>query len=173
VKKFTVLLNGRADEVAIAPLGDNRFTITIDDVPFDIDVRSAGPDSLSMLMENRSIDLSYVHRGDQVELHFGDHDFQMEILNERGKGPRKIRANAESSGPEIIKAFMPGKIVQVGVKAGDRVTAGTSVLIIEAMKMENEIFCRRAGIVRAVHVKPGQAIENDALLLEIDPETTS
>ena len=170
MKKYTVFLNGRAEQVAIAPLDDNRFTITIDDVPFDVDVRSAGPDSLSMLMENRSIDLSYFYRGDQMELHFGDHCFQLEILNERGKGPRKIRTSAESSGPEIIKAFMPGKIVQVGVKPGDRVAPGSSVLIIEAMKMENEIFCRGAGVVRAVHVKPGQAVENDALLVEIDPE---
>ena len=170
MKKFTVLLNGRTEEVAIAPLDDNRFTITIDDVPFDVDVRSAGPDSLSMLMENRSIDLSYFYRADQMELHFGDHCFQLEILNERGNRLRKSRTSEESSGPEIIKAFMPGKIVQVGVKPGDRVTPGASVLIIEAMKMENEIFCRGSGIVRAVHVKPGQAVENDAVLVEIDPD---
>ena len=136
MKKFTVLLNGRAEEVAIAPLDDNRFTITIDDVPFDVDVRSAGPDSLSMLMENRSIDLSYFYRGDQMELHFGDRRFELEIVNERGRGTRRSRASTESSGPEIIKAFMPGKIVQVGVKPGDRVAPGSSVLIIEAMIME-------------------------------------
>ena len=170
MKKLTVLLNGRAAEVAIAPLGDHRFTITIDDVPFDIDVRSAGPDSLSLLMENRSNDLSYFYSGDQMEIHFGDQCYQIEILDERKRRPGRSLAGANASGPEVIKAFMPGKIVQVGVKPGDRVTAGTSVLIIEAMKMENEIFCRRAGIVRAVHVKPGQTVENDALLMEIDPE---
>ncbi|MDP2915179.1 MAG: biotin/lipoyl-containing protein [Candidatus Aminicenantes bacterium] len=171
MKKFAVLLNGRAAQVGIAPLDDHRFTVVIDDVPFDVDVRSAGPDSLSLLMENRSIDLSYFFRGDQMELHFGDQCFQLEILNERRKGTRQSRTSGESSGPEIIKAFMPGKIVQVGVRPGDRVAPGASVLIIEAMKMENEIFCRCGGVVRAVHVKSGQAIENDAVLVEIDPDT--
>ena len=170
MRKFSVLLNGRPAQVAIAPLGDYRFTITIDDVPFDIDVRSAGADALSLLMENRSIDLSYFYSGDQMELHFGDQTYQIEILDERKTRPCGGGAKTDAAGPEIIKAFMPGKIVQVGVKPGDRVTPGASVLIIEAMKMENEIFCRGSGVVRAVHVKPGQAVENDAVLVEIDPD---
>jgi biotin carboxyl carrier protein len=172
VKEFAVLLNGRETRVGIAPHNEHRFTIVIDDVPYDVDVHSTGPDSLSLLMENRSIDLSYFFRGDQMELHLGDRSFQLEILNERKRRSGRSRAKAESSGPEIIKAFMPGKIVQVGVRPGDRVTPGSSVLIIEAMKMENEMFCRSAGIVRAVHVRAGQAVENDALLVEIDPDAT-
>jgi len=64
---------------------------------------------------------------------------------------------------------MPGKIVRVHVKAGDRIAPRSPLLIIEAMKMENEIFSRKGGIVRAVHIAPGQAVESDALLVEIAP----
>lgn len=170
MKTFTVLLNGRETRVGITPLDEHRFTIVIDEVPYDVDVQSNGPDSLSLLMENHSNDLTYLCRGDQMELHIGNKCFPMEILDERKARTRRSRTNGESSGPEIIKAFMPGKIVQVGVRPGDRVTPGSSVLIIEAMKMENEIFCRSAGIVRAVHVNSGQAVENDAVLVEIDPD---
>jgi pyruvate carboxylase subunit B len=64
---------------------------------------------------------------------------------------------------------MPGKIVQVEVKEGDRVAPGSGLLIIEAMKMENEIRSEGTGIVRAIRVKPGDAVERDAVLIEIDP----
>lgn len=171
MRKFSVLLNGRAVQVAIGPLGEHRFTVAIDDVPFDIDVRSAEADSLSLLIENRSIDLSYFRSGDQMEIYFGGQTYQVEILDERKARRREGGSGTAAAGPEVIRAFMPGKIVQVGVKAGDRVSAGSSVLIIEAMKMENEIFCRGSGIVRAVHVRPGQVVENDAVLVEIDPDT--
>jgi biotin carboxyl carrier protein len=169
VRTFTVLLNGRETRVGITPLDEHRFTIVIDEVPYAVDVQSTGPDSLSLLMENRSNDLTYFRRGEQIELHIGDQCFPIEILDERKAWTPRSRAKAGPSGREIIKAFMPGKIVLVGVRPGDRVTPGSSVLIIEAMKMENEIFCRGGGIVRTVHVKPGQAVENDAVLVEIDP----
>ena len=170
MKTYTVLLNGRETRVGITPHDEHRFTIVIDEAPYDVDVQSTGPDSLSLQMENRSNDLTYLYRGDQMELHIGNRCFLMEILDERKVRTPRNRAKAGPSGREIIKAFMPGKIVLVGVRPGDRVTPGSSVLIIEAMKMENEIFCRGGGIVRTVHVKPGQAVENDAVLVEIDPD---
>jgi len=170
VRTYMVLLNGRETRVGITPLDEHRFTIVIDEVPYDVDVQSTAPDSLSLLMENRSNDLTYLCRGDQMELHIGDRCYPIEILDERKARTQRNRAKAGPSGPEIIKAFMPGKIVQVGVRPGDRVTPGLSVLIIEAMKMENEIFCRGAGVVRAVHVKAGQVVENDAVLIEIDSD---
>jgi pyruvate carboxylase subunit B len=64
---------------------------------------------------------------------------------------------------------MPGSIVDVKVKAGDKVNAGDAVLVIEAMKMENEIQAPKTGIVIAVHVKKGDSVSPDESLLEIQP----
>jgi len=62
---------------------------------------------------------------------------------------------------------MPGTIVDVKVKAGDKVNAGDGVLVIEAMKMENEIQAPTGGIVVGVHVKKGDSVTPDETLIEI------
>jgi pyruvate carboxylase subunit B len=68
-----------------------------------------------------------------------------------------------------VTTAMPGTIVDVKVKAGDKVNAGDAVLVIEAMKMENEIQAPKSGIVVAVHVKKGDSVTPDESLLEIQP----
>lgn len=69
-----------------------------------------------------------------------------------------------------VTTAMPGNIVDVKVKAGDKVNAGDGVLVIEAMKMENEIQAPKSGIVVAVHVQKGDSVTPDESLLEIQPE---
>ncbi|MGZ8257978.1 MAG: biotin/lipoyl-containing protein, partial [Methylotenera sp.] len=69
-----------------------------------------------------------------------------------------------------VTTSMPGTIVAVKVKVGDKVSAGDGVLVIEAMKMENEIQAATSGIVVAVYVKKGDAVTPDESLLEIQPE---
>lgn len=91
-----------------------------------------------------------------------------------GTGKKKA-AVAKSGRPRPshaghVTTSMPGTIVAVKVKAGDKVTAGDGVLVIEAMKMENEIQASKTGIVVAVHVAKGDAVTPDESLLEIQPE---
>jgi pyruvate carboxylase subunit B len=63
---------------------------------------------------------------------------------------------------------MPGLIVQLRVQVGDMVSAGTGLVVMEAMKMENELRAPAAGKVRAVHVAVGAAVEKGALLVELE-----
>lgn len=74
-------------------------------------------------------------------------------------------ANAEAE----IRALMPGRVVEVKVSRGDRVDPGTLLLVLEAMKMQNEIRCDRAGVVDRVEVSAGQAVEGGALMMAIRP----
>jgi pyruvate carboxylase subunit B len=64
---------------------------------------------------------------------------------------------------------MPGLVARVLVEVGQRVEAGTGVVVLEAMKMENELRAGQAGLVRAIPVSPGQAVEKGQLLVEFDP----
>lgn len=68
-----------------------------------------------------------------------------------------------------LKAPMPGRVVRVHAKVGQPVERGAPLVIVEAMKMENELYAVAAGIVRAVHVAEGVAVEAGALLIELDP----
>jgi 3-methylcrotonyl-CoA carboxylase alpha subunit len=63
---------------------------------------------------------------------------------------------------------MPGKVVRVLVAVGDRVERGTAVVVVEAMKMQNELFAERSGIVVRVSTSPGDAVESGAELVTIE-----
>lgn len=65
---------------------------------------------------------------------------------------------------------MPGKVVKIMAKVGDQVSKGQTLLILEAMKMENEIKSGANGVVKAIHVKAGDALENGILMMEVEPE---
>jgi biotin carboxyl carrier protein len=170
MKKYVALLDGREQTIEFTPLNEGRFRVAFDGRSYVVEVRSYSGDSLSVLIDRRSCDFAYAFQGDRLELHFRHHDFELEILDERKLRTRKLRAQWEQTGPEAVRSAMPGKIVEVHVKPGDRVKPHAALLIIEAMKMENEIFSRKGGVVQAVHVGPGQAVDKNALLVEIAPE---
>ena len=95
--------------------------------------------------------------------------FETEALDERTRAIRDLSAaSAGPVGPAPILAPMPGMIVRVSVKAGDRVEAGQGVVVMEAMKMENELRATAAGTVRSVEVSPGTAVEKGALLVALE-----
>ena len=92
--------------------------------------------------------------------------FEAEALDERTRAIRDLSAaSAGPVGPAPILAPMPGLIVRVSVKLGDRVEAGQGVVVMEAMKMENELRATTAGTVTGVEVSPGATVEKGALLV--------
>ncbi len=95
--------------------------------------------------------------------------FETEALDERTRAIRDLSAaTAGPVGPAPIIAPMPGLIVRVNVAAGDRVEAGQGVVVMEAMKMENELRATSAGTVRSVEVAPGTVVEKGALLVALE-----
>jgi pyruvate carboxylase subunit B len=101
---------------------------------------------------------------------------EIEVSGGKSNGKKKAAAKVGASGRPrpshegCVTTAMPGSIVDVKVKAGDKVNAGDAVLVIEAMKMENEIQASVSGVVVAVHVKKGDTVTPDESLLEIQPE---
>jgi pyruvate carboxylase subunit B len=97
------------------------------------------------------------------------HRFEVEALDERSKTIRDLSGVAAGpSGPAPLKAPMPGLIVRVNVQVGDQVQAGQGIVVMEAMKMENELRATAAGKVKSVLAKPGTAVEKGALLVELE-----
>jgi len=95
--------------------------------------------------------------------------FEVEALDERTRAIRDLSAaNAAPTGPAPIIAPMPGLIVRVNVSVGDRVEAGQGIVVMEAMKMENELRATAAGTVWSINVTSGTAVEKGALLVELD-----
>jgi biotin carboxyl carrier protein len=95
--------------------------------------------------------------------------FDAEALDERTRAIRELSAaTAGPAGPAPLVAPMPGLIVRVNVSAGDQVKAGQGLVVMEAMKMENELRAVAAGTVKAIRVSPGTAVERGATLVELE-----
>ena len=102
-------------------------------------------------------------RGERVEL---------EVLDERLRHIRALTGAAGgTSGPAALRAPMPGLVVRVEVEVGQRVDPGAGVVVLEAMKMENELRAAAAGVVRTVRVHAGEAVEKGQLLVDFESDS--
>lgn len=97
--------------------------------------------------------------------------FEVEALDERARAIKELSAaTAGPAGPTPVIAPMPGLIVRVQVAVGDRVRAGQGIVVMEAMKMENELRAPADGTVKSIAAVPGQAVEKGTKLVEFEAE---
>ena len=95
--------------------------------------------------------------------------YEVEALDERARAIRALSgASAAATGPAPLVAPMPGMIVRIAVQVGDDVVPGQGLVVMEAMKMENELRATSAGKVKAVLVQEETAVDKGATLLELD-----
>ena len=94
---------------------------------------------------------------------------EIDALDERTRAIQDLAtASSGPRGPAPLVAPMPGLIVRIAVSVGDRVEAGASLVVMEAMKMENELRASAGGTVKIVHFSPGQAVEKGNVLVELE-----
>ena len=102
------------------------------------------------------------------------YSYNVDAIDERSRAIRDMVAKtAAASGPAPLKAPMPGLIVRIHTAVGEHVQAGQGLVVMEAMKMENELRASAAGIVKAVNVTPGTAVEKGAVLVEFLAEEST
>ena len=105
------------------------------------------------------------------ELQLGGERVRADVVDERTRAIRAMTARSNGpQGPKPVRAPMPGMVVRVEVEAGQQVRAGQGVVIIEAMKMENELKADAAGVVSKVLVNSGTAVEKGTVLIEFMAE---
>lgn len=98
--------------------------------------------------------------------------FEIEVIDERTRHIRGLAGGAERQrGLTVLKAPMPGLVVRVQVEAGQPVAVGSGVIVLEAMKMENELRAGAAAVVRLVRVRPGDAVEKGQVLVEFEGDS--
>jgi biotin carboxyl carrier protein len=104
----------------------------------------------------------------QYSIWTDDNRFEVEALDERRRAIREMTGkNAAAAGPAPVVAPMPGLVVRVNVQLGDEVQPGQPLVVIEAMKMENELRATAAGKVSAVRAQPGAVVEKGSVLVEL------
>ena len=163
---FTAVAGETTHAIEIVELGEGRYQVSIDGRTLVVDSRPAGAATLSLLIEHASIEVSVLSRGDAYAVEAGGRRHQLRLLDERAMR-RHAAAGGPAGSPEV-RAAMPGKVVAVLVEVGTTVERGQGLLVIEAMKMENEISAPRAGRVAAIRVQPGQAVEAGEVLAVVE-----
>lgn len=145
----SVLVNGEPRTVDFLPLGDTLYSVIMDSQSYEVVIDQAGPGSKN-----------------QVEVLMRGHLYTGEVLDERAQLMAMRGGGMEADAGEIaIKAPMPGLIVSILVSEGQAIEAGQTVVILESMKMQNELKAPRAGVVQRIAVATGQSVEQHKPLI--------
>lgn len=146
---------------------DDGWLGTLDGEPFEIDVRLVQPGILSLIVQGHAYRCVLDEGPVETAIHAGGQRFLLSIEDPRSLTSRRRKGGA-SGGQQVIKAPMPGRIVRVLVQSGDEVAAHQGVVVIEAMKMQNELKTARAGKVAEIKTETGATVAAGEVLLVID-----
>ena len=162
--KFQATVDGTVHDIVVARL-DGLYVVTLDGAEHIVDARKLEADFYSILYEGKSYEVSVESAGPNYVVRHGAHEQVVELADAARSGREQLR---KRGGPETVDAVMPGKVVRVLVAPGDAVRAGQGLVVVEAMKMENEIGAPRSGRVTSVEVVPGQTVDTGARLVVLD-----
>ncbi len=145
----------------------SAWRVTLDGRPVAVDAVEIAPNTLSILLDGQSFEVSLMPSPDgKLKLQTGSQQFTAEVIDPRAWSGRR-HGHVEAEGRQQIVAPMPGKVVRLLVKAGDRVEAGQGLLVVEAMKMQNEIRSPKSGTVERVLAGEGQSVNAGEVLCVI------
>ena len=143
------------------------WRVILDGQPVAVDAVEITPNTLSILLEGQSFEITVTPSPDgKLKLQTSGQDFTAEVINPRAWSGRRHGA-VEAEGRQQILAPMPGKVVRLLVKEGDHVAAGQGLLVVEAMKMQNEIRSPKSGTVERILAKEGQPVNASEVLCVI------
>jgi biotin carboxyl carrier protein len=139
----------------------------LDGHSFPLDAVAVQSNVLSVLIEGKSYEVKQEITGTDVNIIVGHERFTASVRDPRSLRSRR-RSDAGGAGPQKISAPMPGKVVRILAQTGEKVEAGQGVVIIEAMKMQNELKSPKKGAVKRIHAAEGALVEAGQVLAEIE-----
>ncbi len=147
----------------------NERQISINDKIYDVDFESvSGQPVYSMVIDGKSYE-AYVYSGDEGwQVLLLGHQYPVKVEDEREKRLKMAGGSKVSeTGEFLLKAPMPGLVVAIPVQENQQVEKGQVLVILESMKMQNELKSPRAGKVERIKVKPGESVEQKQVLLSV------
>jgi biotin carboxyl carrier protein len=163
---YVTILNGQQYEVEI----DKEGVVYVNGERRDVDFMTLGPSLYSIISNNKSVELVIEDEGGNVAVMMNGRMYETQVLDERALLMARRKGGLTSSSGDI-HAPMPGLVVVVPVEVGDKVTKGQTVVILESMKMQNELKSPIDGTVHAISTHAGKSVDKNDLLVAITPDT--
>jgi biotin carboxyl carrier protein len=164
----------------IAKLGEHTYTVEIEEVEksyyrvavdgseFFVDERKTGHSNYSLIVDNRSFEVDVDLSGDEYRILVDGRSYHVQLIDERRMRLGGFQSGIQLQGRQEVSVPMPGKVVAVLVAEGDHVEKGQGLVIVEAMKMENEVRSPIAGEVKEVRVNTGQPLDAGDILAVVE-----
>ena len=160
---------GDAEHSVALSRGRDAYRLHVGEITLEVNLATAADDRCWLSVGEQQVQVVIATRGDDTFVHLDGETYQLRYRHPLDR----LAAQGQGSTEHRILAPMPGTLVVTQVTAGDAVTRGQALLVIESMKMETTIVATRDGVVAAVHFEKGQTFDRDALLLSLEPRITT
>jgi biotin carboxyl carrier protein len=165
--KFVATLGGESHHVEVHPIGA-LYRVTIDGRVWEVDARLRGDGIYSLLVEGRSYVANVTARDGAAIVDVGGETYAVQVEEQTRYIIRTRGGAAGGHVAQTLRAPLPGRITHLAVAVGDTVKAGDALVVIEAMKMENELRASGAGTVAEVRVAAGATVNPGDVLMVIE-----
>jgi biotin carboxyl carrier protein len=166
---YIARLNNKRFKIGIERKGGNIYSITLEGKRFKVDFLQIGlPPLYSLIIDGISYEVSIDEKDDIYDVAIGEDSFSIEVLDEKRERLRGLKRPQISDGVQVISTIMPGKVIKIFHREGDKIKRGEPVVVIAAMKMENEMRSPKDGVVISIKVKEGETVEGGGILAVIE-----
>lgn len=154
--------------IEIDEIGKSLFRVSVDGNEFLVDGKKTGRTNYSLIVDNRSFEVEVDQTEDEYRVLVDGRNYHVHLVDERRVRVGGAQSGLQLQGQQRVSVPMPGKIIAVLVSEGDEVERGQGLVIVEAMKMENEVRSPIAGTVKEIKARPGDAVEGGTVLVIIE-----
>ncbi|HWO43917.1 MAG TPA: biotin/lipoyl-containing protein [Candidatus Eisenbacteria bacterium] len=165
---FRARLNEQDYAVEIEEIAKSLYKVAIDGNEFLVDGKKTGRTNYSLIVDNRSFEIEVDRSDDEYRVLVDGRNYRVHLIDERRARMEGGESGFRLQGRQTVSVPMPGRVIAVLVAEGEAVEKGQGLVIVEAMKMENEVRSPVAGIVKEIKVKAGDAIEGGAALVIVE-----
>jgi biotin carboxyl carrier protein len=166
--KYQATLDREVHELDVTARGPGLYEVVLDGTTYHVDAHQLPHGAVSLIVDHASYSVEFEDVEDGMNVLVRDHVFAVEVLDERALRLRGTGSRFALEGPQTVLAPMPGKVVKLLVALGDEVKEGQGLVVVEAMKMENELQSPKAGTVRSITAVEGASVEGGAPLVVVE-----
>jgi biotin carboxyl carrier protein len=165
---FVATLGERKYTVEIEEVGKSVYRVSVDGNEFMVDGKKTGRTNFSLIVDNRSFEIEVDNKDDEYRVLVDGRNYRVNLMDERRVRTSGGAEREGVQGRQTVSVPMPGKVIAILVAEGDVVEKGQGLVIVEAMKMENEVRSPIAGAVKEIRIKQGDTVEGGATLVIVE-----